>query len=99
MKYLLIIVITMLGFFYIVGESAHIKKTENAMYRSTFKEAIFLKTKDEVIAAVGRPDTTQQSGQTEYWNYHEATRDVVTGNIDRSAQVVIEDGRVKAVNF
>lgn len=70
-------------------------------------------TRDEFIAkcrvgdgyvqcqnAVGRPDRTQGgTSSTEYWYFDRRTRDPVTGKTDHNAQVVIERGWVRAINF
>lgn len=50
--------------------------------------------------AVGRPDRTQGgSSATEYWYYDRRTRDAVSGRPDNNAQVVIEKGWVRGINF
>ncbi|MGZ5009401.1 MAG: hypothetical protein ACXV74_00400 [Methylobacter sp.] len=75
------------------------EKERNAMLRDTFKYSVLRKTTDQVILAVGKPSTTQQAGGTEYWNYHYATKDPITGKLDHNAQMVIENGYVRDVNF
>jgi hypothetical protein len=99
----LIFLIIFLGVIFLIPEFSRqydiVQKEKHAMLRDDFKSAILLKTPDQVIAAVGRPDTTQQAGTTEYWNYHHSTKDPVTGKVDNSAQVVIENGIVQIVNF
>jgi hypothetical protein len=75
------------------------EKEKNAMSRDDFRSAVIYRTPDQIIANVGKPTTTQQAGDTEYWNYHNATKDLITGKLDHNAQVVIDNGKVRAVNF
>jgi hypothetical protein len=69
-------------------------------YREEFRRTVIGKTFDEVIAAIGRPDDTQQLGNfAAFWYYRRAARDEVTGKVG-SAQLVFEaPGVVKDVNF
>lgn len=67
--------------------------------REEFRKAITGKTPDEVIKAVGKPDSTQDSGGGSTWYYNKATKDPVTDKVDYSAQVVFEGGRVSQVNY
>jgi outer membrane protein assembly factor BamE (lipoprotein component of BamABCDE complex) len=67
--------------------------------REEFRAKVMGKTPDEVITAVGKPDSTQESGGNQNWYYEKRSRDPITGNVDRSAQVVFEGGRVVRVNF
>lgn len=99
----ILIVAAVVGVFYLYPQFAHefdvVNKEKNAMLRDDFKQLIMSKPPEQVILSIGKPDTTQQSGVTEYWNYHSATKDPITGKVDRNAQVVIEEGVVKKVNF
>lgn len=67
--------------------------------RGEFKRRIMGRCESVVIELVGRPDRTQTAGDREYWYFRGRTIDSVTGNIDRSAQVVFETGCVTGVNF
>lgn len=69
--------------------------------RTEFSKLIVGKTPNEVIAAVGKPDTTQSSsdGGNAYWYYNGRTFDPVNGKIDSDAQVIIIRGIVDHVNY
>ena len=69
------------------------------MDREAFKKAVMGKTPDEVIAAVGKPDSASEGGRETYWRYKERTWDPTASKTDSSAQVVFEKGKVTAVNF
>ena len=51
------------------------------------------------LPRVGIPDSTQQSGDREYWYYRGKSVDPVTGKVDMLAQVVMKYGCVESVNF
>lgn len=99
----ILLFIAFLGVIYLSPKSEHelkvVEKEKNTMLRDDFKKAIMFEAPEQVIVAIGRPDTTQQTGTTEYWYYHYVTRDPITGKVDYSAQVIIENGEVKSVNF
>jgi len=67
--------------------------------RDEFKARVVGKTEAEVIAAVGKPSQTSDSGATRYWYYEEVTTDPATGKIDYRAQLVIERGKVTGVSY
>jgi hypothetical protein len=67
--------------------------------RQEFRDLVMGKTQSEVIAAVGKPDSTQDDGLGVNWYYYNRTTDPVAGKIDGSAQVVFKGGRVTAVNY
>ncbi len=67
--------------------------------RHQFEERIMGKTTDEVLHAVGRPNTTSQEKNVQYWHYANRTKDPLTGKSDSDAQVVFEDGQVRTVNY
>jgi hypothetical protein len=70
------------------------------MTRGDFRSAVMYKTPKNVIKAVGRPDSTQESGSgDEYWYYSDCTVDEVTGRTDSRVQVVFRGGLVDSVNF
>jgi uncharacterized protein (DUF58 family) len=68
--------------------------------RQRFRLLLLDNTPDEVVAAVGKPDSTQDPGDgSPNWSYHQRTRGPVSGEIDGKAQVVFKDGRVTAVDY
>jgi outer membrane protein assembly factor BamE (lipoprotein component of BamABCDE complex) len=68
--------------------------------RDEFRTKIMGKTADEVIALIGKPDTTQDhGGGDQNWYYDHVSRDPVNGKTDTSVQVIFENGRVVKVNF
>lgn len=67
--------------------------------RDAFTAAVKGKTANDVLVAVGKPDQTTASGDTQYWYYQERTVDPVSGNADREAQVIIENGKVDRINY
>jgi outer membrane protein assembly factor BamE (lipoprotein component of BamABCDE complex) len=73
-----------------------VKKTYT---REEFRKLIVGKGQDEVIATVGRPDTTQDSGRNPTWYYRNLTVDPITGKTDHSAQVIFKNGVVDHVNY
>jgi hypothetical protein len=67
--------------------------------RDEFKRLVMGKTMEEVKAAVGPPETTQE-GAVVRWYYKDQTTDPITGKTDYSAQVNFgDDGRVESVRF
>jgi hypothetical protein len=69
--------------------------------RQRFREMLLGKTMDEVIAAVGQPDHTQEVGTDPSsctWYYNNRATDPVTGKVDVAVQVVFEHGKVTGVN-
>jgi outer membrane protein assembly factor BamE (lipoprotein component of BamABCDE complex) len=69
------------------------------MSREAFRTAVEGKTPDEVIKAVGKPDSTQDIGGDPTWYYRNRTTDPATGAVDDKAQVEFRDGRVAGVNY
>jgi hypothetical protein len=69
--------------------------------RPEFTAKVDGKTEAEVLAAVGRPDDTSEdaAARTKFWHFKRRTRDPVSGAVDSDVQVVIQDGRVTAVNY
>lgn len=72
--------------------------TKTVYTRDEFRKLVVGKTPDEVIAAVGKPDDTSESGSVS-WTYMYRTKDPITGKTDVSAIVVFEDGRVDRVRY
>ncbi len=67
--------------------------------REEFTGKVRGKTKAQVIAMLGRPAQTFTIDPWEYWAYKKRTKDVATGEVDGTAQLVFQDGEVVAVNF
>jgi hypothetical protein len=81
------------------GEKA--KPEKKVFSREEFRRLVLGKTESEVIAAVGRPESTHELGQAgrSFWIYHNLTRDPVSGNVDVSTHVTFQDGRVEVVSY
>ncbi len=67
--------------------------------RDDFRSSIMGLDQNEVIAAVGKPDSTQESGEDQIWYYARKTRDPITDKIDGNAQVIFQRGIVVRVNY
>lgn len=68
--------------------------------RADFKAAVEGKSQTEVESLLGKPDKTSETGGVVRWDYHQRTRDPVTGKTDASADVFFDkSGHVKSVNF
>jgi len=67
--------------------------------RDEFKALVLGKSRNEVIALLGKPKSTQQSGELELWDYLGRTTDPVTGKTDHLAQVEFEGDHVANVSF
>lgn len=76
-------------------------KVEATVYmREDFRKLVLGKTPAEVIAAVGRPDSTGDiSGVGAMWYYKNRTKDSVSGKLDTSAQIVFSNGVASHVNY
>jgi hypothetical protein len=70
------------------------KNTATALLRNDLEATVIGKTPDEVIAAIGRPNSTQHLTQMDIWSYNNLTKDPISGKLDRTTQVVFENGRV-----
>lgn len=58
------------------------------------------RTAAQFLAIVGPPNSTQQTGSTQYWYYNGITYDPITGRVDDMVQVVVVYGlRVYDMNF
>ena len=53
--------------------------------REEFASSIFGKSEDQVLDAVGKPDTTSEDAQATYWHYRRRTRNPATGSTDSDA--------------
>lgn len=70
-----------------------------SLLRSEFTATVMGKSANEVINAVGRPESNQDHGKIAYWAYDGKTKDPVTGKRDNMTQVEFHDGRVVNVHF
>ena len=54
-----------------------------------------------VIQELGNPESTSESGETEYWYYSQISIDQVTGKLDSSIQLVFDSQskQVSGINF
>lgn len=71
------------------GQAGAVAKA--VMGREEFKKAVMGKTAAEVLAAVGKPDQTDE-GSTTSWYYRDRTVDPVTGKTDALTQVNFDKG-------
>lgn len=56
------------------------------------------KTKDEVLAGLGKPDATNKAGPSDFWMYRNRTRDAATGKVYFDTTLWFDDhGRVERV--
>ncbi len=81
------------------GQSGDPGAAAPAWPRPEFTRLVMGKPEAEVLAAVGPPDSTSQDDQAKYWHYKYRTRDPVTDAADSDVQVVVEGGKVVAVNY
>ena len=75
-------------------------KKPKIYFRSEFKDLVLGKSKAQVIANVGRPDSTSESSDSRksYWNYKRRTMDVISNTIDSVVIVAFEFGVASAIN-
>ena len=66
--------------------------------REEFRKLVIGKTKDEVIAVVGKPERTG-GGDDEHWIYDGRTIDTTTGKTDGIIIIWFQNGRVERVSF
>lgn len=67
--------------------------------REDFRKHIHGKTQDEVIAVVGKPDSTGDSDGLISWKYFSRTFDPITGKTDYSVLIFFRNGRVDSVTY
>jgi hypothetical protein len=82
------------------AEAAEAAKAAKLMTREEFTNLIAGKTPDEVIAAMGAPDSIQRSRKDtdSIWFYNRRTKDPVTGKVDVSVEVIFKNGKVNRVS-
>lgn len=71
--------------------------------RAEFRERVVGKTPDEVIEAVGRPDSTAENDgpffRSARWEYRRRTVDPATGRVDPVARVEFRNGVAVGVDY
>lgn len=67
--------------------------------RDKFKTLVIGKTKEQIVALLGKPEKTFEVAPWEYWDYKKRTKDSVTDKVDGTAELLIQDGQVGAVSF
>jgi hypothetical protein len=81
----------------VTGQTEPTKRTYT---REEFRTLVMGKTEAEVIAAVGRPESTSDIGDGRpHWVYQGVTRDTVSGKIDGMIFLHFEGGKVESVGF
>jgi hypothetical protein len=71
---------------------------QRTYFRKEFRKLLVGKTPDDVIAAVGGPDSTSQDGDRIKWTYRKRTIDPATGQVDAAIFVHFTDGKVSNVD-
>lgn len=67
--------------------------------REEFRQLAIGKTGQELIDAIGRPETTSEGGFV-IWVYKKLTYDPITGKTDADAMVLFDrEGRVESVRY
>ena len=66
--------------------------------REQFESKWLGKNKNDVLAGLGKPKSTDKSGGREFWEYLGLTRDAVTGKTDLDTTLwFTEDGKVSRI--
>jgi hypothetical protein len=73
--------------------------TKKVYARDEFKELVMGKSFEELIAAVGQPDQSVDSGFGLTYHYLNRTKDPATDKIDPSVELWFENGKVVKVNY
>ncbi len=81
------------------GEALGKQPVRKTYTRDQFRQLVIGKTPDEVIKAVGKPDRTQDFAGTRAWYYDRITTDPITGKVDRTSQVIFEQGVADRVTY
>ena len=77
-----------------------ITKSFSTMTRDEFGAKLVVgMSVQEVIAAVGTPDSTADSGELKWWYYKQKTVDPITGKVDSSIQVCFKNGKYYTTNY
>lgn len=67
--------------------------------REEFKKLVMGKSEVEVMAAVGKPDSTSESGGWLSWFYYDTTVDPITSKADKITSLQFDRGKVSGINF
>lgn len=81
------------------GATGRTTEEKRVYLRDTFRHLVYMKSQEEVLKAVGKPDTTQETGGMVIWYYKGITKDPITEKIDYHVQLVFESGKVLRVNY
>ena len=73
--------------------------TAKVYTRDELRAMLMGKTTGEVIAAIGRPHNTLDTGNSSRWDYRHISHDPVTGKADPGMVVHFTDGKVTMVSF
>lgn len=82
----------------VVADERPKKKARTVYDRLELREMLMGKRPKEVIALIGKPDSTTDYGTSQTWVYKEIARDPITGNVE-DAFVSIRGGAVESVAF
>lgn len=75
-------------------------RSSGRLDRVAFRSLVIGKSRDEVRAAIGKPNSTLGIGGTDAWEYTRRTVDPVTNKIDDVAQVIFDESQTATdVNF
>ena len=70
------------------------------MTRNEFEAKLVVgMSEQEVIAAIGTPDSTSENGNLKFWYYKQKTVDPITGKVDSSIQVCFKNGKYSDTNY
>lgn len=79
---------------YMVKDAQRDKKVYS---REEFDKLALGKSREDVVSAVGTPDSTTEKGGETIWHYKGITRDTATNTTDDTTQVILEGGLVVRV--
>lgn len=81
-------------------KAASTQQAKKTYTREEFRKLVVGKTKDEVLAAFGRPDSTREPGDGNSWTYSNVSHDPVSGKADMLTRLHFDrDNKVKEVSF
>lgn len=81
-------------------KAATTQQAKKTYTREEFRKLVVGKTKDEVLAVLGKPFSTREPESGNSWTYHDLTVDSVSGKPDYSAWLYFDrNDRVDHVGF
>ncbi len=80
------------------GGGGNVRANRN-LKRDEFRNLVLGKSPEELVAAIGKPNSTQDTELGVFWYYENVAGDPVTGKRSMLVQITIENGRVTGVNF